>query len=77
MSRKWRYVALALPLTLAALHSSEGAGSLGTCKVACVGSGIFQNVTFQATQSDCCSGTVNNCPPGTSPRGTSWNSFRC
>lgn len=79
MSRKLRHLALALPLTCLALASAEAVGPapLGTCRMTCVGSGTFTPLIYSATQNECCSVNPNHCPPGTSPRGVSWNYNRC
>lgn len=52
----------------------------GTCRVGCwggPGSGTITYVYFDSTYQECCSRTIDPCPPGTSPAGYSFNGFKC
>lgn len=71
-----RTLALITGLTLAAFSSSVAA-TLGTCRTFCIGSTPPAAVTWTATSEQCCGGTTNPCPPGTTPRPISWNGLRC
>ncbi|MBW8873967.1 MAG: hypothetical protein JF614_03315 [Acidobacteria bacterium] len=62
-------------LSLTALATARGArisSSFGTCRTTCVGSGSFTTASWQTTESQCCSGTVNPCPPGMTPGASSF-----
>jgi hypothetical protein len=77
MNNLLRALALSTVLTLAALSASSAA-PFGTCRTFCYGSsGLPTSVTWGATQAECCEGTSNPCPPGTTPRPISWNNLRC
>ncbi|HYG63866.1 MAG TPA: hypothetical protein VEL74_14915 [Thermoanaerobaculia bacterium] len=52
--------------------SSAGADTSGNCQTLCFGSGITQ-VVWPSTEEECCSRSVNPCPPGSSPSsGYAW-----
>jgi hypothetical protein len=52
-----------LPVWLALPIGSQ----FGTCRTSCSGPNGFTIVSWSATLDQCCSGTFNPCPPGTSP----------
>lgn len=67
--------ALGLVAVLAcAVLSTASADVVGTCKTDCLSISPFSytHVTWSATQSDCCSGAVNPCPPGATAHPFSW-----
>lgn len=69
-----RISGLALLLSLTALATAQNAraAAFGTCRTFCTGSGSFTTVSWQTTESQCCSGTVNPCPAGMTPGGASF-----
>jgi len=79
MKNLLRTLALTAGLALAAFSSSPvTAATLGTCQTFCIGSsGVPKAVTWTTTSEACCGGTVNPCPPGTTPAPISWNGRRC
>lgn len=65
-----RTVALAAALTLAALTTGHATTiPTGTCEIFCANfdTGSYSTQYWESTERECCSGTLNPCPPGTMP----------
>jgi hypothetical protein len=66
---------LVAALALASFATARGAfPQNGTCTTFCYNptTHTLSQVNWQTTESQCCSGTFNPCPPGTTPRGASF-----
>jgi hypothetical protein len=65
-----RTTGLVAALTLASFATARGAfPQNGTCRTTCFNptTHTITQVSWQTTESVCCSGTVNPCPAGTTP----------
>ncbi|HEY0555283.1 MAG TPA: hypothetical protein VGG20_13550 [Thermoanaerobaculia bacterium] len=71
-----RTSALAAALSLSALAASHAfvTPSYGTCKTFCTNPAThtFSQVSWYTTETQCCNGSVNPCPAGTTPGGSSF-----
>jgi hypothetical protein len=65
---------LVAALALASFATAHGIQQNGICTTFCYNAAThtLSQVSWQTTQSQCCSGTFNPCPPGTTPGGASF-----
>ena len=74
MKNLLRTSGLVAALALASFATAHGIQQNGTCTTYCYNSTThtLSQVNWQTTESQCCSGTVNPCPPGSTPRSASF-----
>ncbi len=67
-------LAAALALSVLAVTGHAVINPYGTCRTFCYdpSTQTISQVSWYTTESICCSGTVNPCPPGTNPGGSSF-----
>jgi hypothetical protein len=74
MKNLLRTSALAAVLGLTALATSHAIVTNGICKTFCTNPAThtFSQVSWYTTETQCCNGSVNPCPAGTTPGGSSF-----